>query len=397
MALRLGFHYHVPMLRRADGLYTPGYQGRFLDSLAAHCDRLICFMHAPLPSEMEIMDYRIRAPNCELVNIGLHASVPRRTLSSPAVIRAIRQRQADLDVMLVRGPSPLLPMVAWAARPKPVALLLVADYLAGVDELPQPWWRKELIRIWAWGNSWAQMQVAKQALTFVNSRLLYEQLHHRIPHIVETRTTTLSESDFFFREDTCQAPPYRLLYTGRISVSKGLVDIVEALAMVVAQGMDVILDLVGPLEPGDPCLEEIYQMAEARGVRDRVQYHGYRPVGPALFEFYRRADIFVIASRSSFEGFPRVIWEAMAHSLPVVATRVGSIPLFLVHERDAILVPPHSPEDLANAIARTIRDSGLRKLLIGSGMQLARMNTLEARAEELMSRIQDYLDHNAMG
>jgi len=135
----------------------------------------------------------------------------------------------------------------------------------------------------------------------------------------------------------------------------------------------------------------------APGVQGTVTVATARPVGPALFEFYRRADIFVIASRSSFEGFPRVIWEAMAHNLPVVATRVGSIPLFLVHERDAILVPPHSPADLANAIARTIRDSGLRKLLIGSGMQLARMNTLEARAEELMSRIQDYLDHNAMG
>ncbi len=42
----------------------------------------------------------------------------------------------------------------------------------------------------------------------------------------------------------------------------------------------------------------------------------------------KKADIYVIASRSS-EGFPRTIWEAMAHCLPVVATKVGSIPAFI--------------------------------------------------------------------
>ncbi len=31
------------------------------------------------------------------------------------------------------------------------------DYLAGIDDLPQPRWRKELIRLWAWVNTWAAM------------------------------------------------------------------------------------------------------------------------------------------------------------------------------------------------------------------------------------------------
>lgn len=41
MTLRLGFHYHIPMARGADGrLRTPGYQGRFLDSLALAAARI---------------------------------------------------------------------------------------------------------------------------------------------------------------------------------------------------------------------------------------------------------------------------------------------------------------------------------------------------------------------
>lgn len=394
MSLRLGFHYHVPMEQRTDGLYTPGYQGRFLDSLAPHCERLICFMHSPLPAERDILDYRIQSPNCEFVDIGPHVSVPRRTLSSPLVIRQVRSRREEFDVILIRGPSPLLPVMAWAVSPKPVALLLVGDYLAGINDLPQPWWRKELIRLWALSNSWAQLRVAKRALTFVNSRLLYQQLQGKIPHLIETRTTTLSESDFFFREDACQAPPYRLLYTGRISVTKGLVDIVEALAILVSRGIDVIFDLAGPLEPGDPGLDEVYAAAESRGVRERVHYHGYRPVGPELFELYRQADIFVIASRSSFEGFPRVIWEAMAHSLPVIATRVGAIPHYLIAGESAMLISPRSPEQLADSIIQLIMNPQLRQTLIRSGRTLAQANTLEARSIELIHHLKEYARHD---
>ncbi|MGQ9517897.1 MAG: glycosyltransferase family 4 protein [Anaerolineae bacterium] len=388
MGIRIGFHYHIPMLRRPDGLYTPGYLGRFLDSLAKHCEHLVCFMHSPLPDEENIMDYRLLSSNLEYVDIGPHTSVPRRTLAVGNVIQQVRGHRADLDVMLIRGPSPLLPFIAWAVRPVPTALLLVGDYLAGIDDLPQPWWRKELIRLWSYANFLGQMRVAKRSLTFVNSRLLYDQLKDRIPHLVETRTTTLNETDFYYREDTCQHPPYRLLYTGRISVSKGLTDVVEALAVVVGDGIDAVFEMAGPLEPNDPAMEEVFTTAERLRIRDRVRYHGYKPVGPELFELYKQADIFVIASRSS-EGFPRVIWEAMAHSLPVVATRVGSIPHLLASS--ALLVAPGQPEELAQAIADLLRRPSLRREQIRRGVTLARRKTLELQISGMISAIQGYI------
>src|SRR5690606_7159822 len=122
----------------------------------------------------------------------------------------------QLDVFLIRGPSPLLPFMARAVGGLPTALLLVGDYLAGIDDLPQPRWRKEAIRLWSLWNAYQQKRIARNSLTFVNSRKLYKELQQEIPNLVETRTTTLDDSSFFVRSDTCVSPPYRLLYTGRM-------------------------------------------------------------------------------------------------------------------------------------------------------------------------------------
>lgn len=389
--MRLGFHYHIPMMVNNQGqLCTPGYLGRFLDSMAAHCESLACFMHSPQPDERTQMDYAIQSPNIRWVDIGPHVSIPQRMLKSRKICEPLKKQRDTLDAMLIRGPSPLLPAVAKASGNVPVALLLVGDYLAGINDLPQPRWRKEAIRAWSYWNYRQQLAVAKKSLTFVNSHKLYEQFRPHVPHLYETRTTTLNANDFFEREDTCRARPIHLLYTGRMDRAKGLFHMVEAVATLVEQGEDIVLDLVGWPQKGDPVLEELSALAQRRRISERVIYHGFKPVGPELFQHYKNADIYVIASTSS-EGFPRTIWEALAHSLPVVATRVGSIPLFLENNTSVALADPGSFTALADVLQRVIRSADLRRTLISNGYRLARENTLEARAAEIVAALQDWL------
>jgi glycosyltransferase involved in cell wall biosynthesis len=290
--------------------------------------------------------------------------------------------------MLIRGPSPLLPSVAVAAASLPTALLLVGDYVAGVDSLPQPWWRRELIRSWSKWNQRKERRVARRSLTFVNSRKLYNELRPRVPNLIETRTTTLSASDFTQREDTCAQRPIRLLYTGRMDCGKGLLEIAEALGQLLSQGEDVILDLVGWPVQGDDILQQIRDLAATRGYGGRVTYRGHRALGPELFAFYKQADIYIIASKSS-EGFPRTIWEAMAHCVPVIATRVGSIPDFAAPA--AMLVDPCSVSGLVEAVRKVIGNPALRQNMIKRGLELARAQTLERHVPQMVAGIQSWV------
>lgn len=365
----------------------PGYLGRFIDSLAASCDQVICFLHSPRPDEIGLMDYRILSGNVRLVDIGPHASVIKRTANSKTYTVFLKRHTADMDVLLVRGPSPLLPAMV-TASPVPTALLLVGDYVTGVNDLPQPRWRKEAIRLWSYWNKWGQNRAASHSLTFVNSRVLYNELNGKASNLQEIRTTTLTEDDFFLRTDTCQSKPCRLLYVGRMDRSKGLLQMVEAVSLLTERGEEVTLDLVGWSMRGDPILEEIQALAIEKNIADRIHDLGSRPLGPELFKCYQQADIFVIASFS--EGFPRVIWEAMAHSLPVVATKVGSIPDFISNAAE--LVEPRDVHAIANAIQHLMHDSGRRQNLIVMGRALAMENTLRNRSQEMIRELIAYVD-----
>lgn len=388
--MHLGFHYHSPAEQRSDGIWMPGYLGRFVDGLAAQCEHLVCFQHTPRPSQQPQLDYRVDSENVELIDIGRHVSVPRRVLGSRRFTIALEQRRRDLDCLLVRGPSPLLPAFVRAAGELPTALLLVGSYVDGVEGLPQPRWRKELIRWWFLYNKWGQDCAVRRSLTFVNSRKLFNEMENWAPFLVETRTTTLNQGDLFVREDTCLNRSVHLLYAGRLDRGKGLEEIVEALAALVREGRDLVLDLVGWADAGSSIVEELLERAERGDVADRVLYHGRAALGPELFGHYRNADVFVIASQFSFEGFPRTIWEAMAHSVPVVATRVGSIPHYAGEAVE--LAEPRNQTDLARALRRVLDDGELRRRMIAEGHRLARQNTLEVRCREMLDAIREWVE-----
>ena len=139
---------------------------------------------------------------------GLHESVPRRLLSTRRYVKILQREVESLDVLLLRGPSPLLPALADAISSFPTVLLLVGDAGAGVSDLAQPFWRKLAIRfLWQW-NRHGQDRVARRTLTFVNSRKLFDELRPRVPDLIETRTTTLTASDFFHKRRYLPVPAF---------------------------------------------------------------------------------------------------------------------------------------------------------------------------------------------
>jgi glycosyltransferase involved in cell wall biosynthesis len=167
---------------------------------------------------------------------------------------------------------------------------------------------------------------------------------------------------------------------------------IEMMVQLKQNEVDARLHLVGWEEDTNKPVEiQCIKLAEEKGVDEIVLFHGKKKIGPELDAMYRMADIFLIPSYH--EGFPRVIWEAMANSLPVIATKVGAIPFTLKDQEDALLIAPQDSDQLTAAVLQLISSASLRKQLIKSGYQLASQNTLENQTATMLNIISTYLNN----
>lgn len=120
------------------------------------------------------------------------------------------------------------------------------------------------------------------------------------------------------------------------------VDVLIAAAPKILQRYpDVEFYLVGD----GPCRTSLMEMARTAGVLSNVTFMGHRDDVPAILS---KSDLFVLPSQS--EASPNVVLEAMAASLPVVASKVGGIPELVEDGVNGHLVPPGNPDRLAAAL-----------------------------------------------
>ena len=389
--MRLGFHYHIPACMIEGQIYTASYLGLFIDSLAVHFEQLVLFLHSPRKDEMPQMDYAIVSQNVVLVPLMEHLSIPKRLLRGKSVARKVAEaaREQRIDVLLMRAPTPLLPFIATATKTIcKQALLVVGDMRDHVQNLNQPWWRAPLVRRYIFWNEGRQEQLAKSMLVLTNSAIFQERYARIALKSVLVRTTTLSRANFFERKQLDAGKPFKLLYAGRIEVGKGLLLIAEAVTRLNLDSIDCQWDIVGWSEQGDDTQARIQSIFDQAGQGGRVVFHGKQKAGEALFAFYRKADAYVMASLLS-EGFPRTIWEAMANSAPVIATPVGSIPHYLKHGENALLVKPDA-SDIADKIRELVERPDLRRKLIHNGFMLAEESTLEFQSAKMAGEIKAF-------
>jgi glycosyltransferase involved in cell wall biosynthesis len=138
-----------------------------------------------------------------------------------------------------------------------------------------------------------------------------------------------------------EAEPPEVLYAGRLSPEKGVLELVEA-----ARGMNLVVAGDGPLRKHVP------------------QARGFVPPDE-LGRLYARAA--VVACPSHREGFGVACLEAMAHGRPVVASAVGGLLDLVVDGETGIHVPPGDVSALRSALERLLGDPELRRQMGEAG------------------------------
>jgi glycosyltransferase involved in cell wall biosynthesis len=191
------------------------------------------------------------------------------------------------------------------------------------------------------------------------------------------------------RDDPWPGTPGRLdlAWAGRLVDGKGLDELLAAIALLAGRApggsgpaLDVRLTVIG----AGPAQERLVDIAATIGIADRVEWAGYLADRPSYLAALAAADAFVFPSPA--EGFPKVVLDAMAVGLPVVARPSGSLAQLGPGRLE--LIPAMDPAAIADAILRLTTTPDRAASLRAAGRAFAVAHTRRAEAARLVGRWQ---------
>ncbi len=138
-----------------------------------------------------------------------------------------------------------------------------------------------------------------------------------------------------------------VLFVGRISAHKGIVDLIDAFAIARRDRPHLRLIVAGdPEDPIDPYRAQI----ERLGIAASTQLHPRFVSEQFKSTLYAAADVAVMPHRESSQSGMGL--EALAVAKPIVATRAGGLAELVDEEVNGYTVPVSDPEALARALTR---------------------------------------------
>ncbi|HEX2912502.1 MAG TPA: glycosyltransferase family 4 protein [Chloroflexia bacterium] len=257
----------------------------------------------------------------------LHRAI---VVSNPDVVISFMDRQNVLTLLATRGLK--LPVVVCEhTEPGRAALSKI--------------WQK--LRFWTYPVSSAVVVLTDTAQNFFPANI-------RKKTFVIPNPAILPDSFEVSKQVSENSSP-KIVAMGRLIPLKGFDFLIKAFSSISSQHPDWTLEIWGEGAERSSLEALIKQF----GIESQVFLRGFtsRPL-----EVLKQADFLVLSSH--YEGFPTVIWEAMACGLPVVSFDCPSGPGAIIRDGvDGILVPNGNVEALAEAMSNLMYSEAERRRL----------------------------------
>ncbi|MFB3888910.1 MAG: glycosyltransferase family 4 protein [Candidatus Bathyarchaeia archaeon] len=164
---------------------------------------------------------------------------------------------------------------------------------------------------------------------------------------------------------TAGNPDKTVIYVGTLTHRKGLLDLLDAMKILLNDEPDANLLLIGK----GPLYQTMLQRISRLRIGKNVHMLG-AVTHDALSSYYSAASVFVLPSY--YEGLPTVALEAMSCGLPVVGTVARGIVDLVENDRTGKLVPTKSPTELAKSILYLLKHPDVGHKLGLEGQKLVR-------------------------
>lgn len=169
-----------------------------------------------------------------------------------------------------------------------------------------------------------------------------------------------------------------IISVGNVRRVKGFDVLVQAAARICAKDSRAKFLIVGGVAEPD-CFEDLQRQVRELGPKGRFRFAGE---SNSVGDYLAASDVFVLPSRS--EGFSNALIEAMAASLPCVATDVGGNSEAVEDGVSGFIIPSQDADTLADRVGRLIQDPELANRMGRAGRKrLEEKFTLDAMMKQL--------------
>ena len=133
-------------------------------------------------------------------------------------------------------------------------------------------------------------------------------------------------------------------YAGRISIDKGIMELLGAIKILHEQGKNVELHMCGSVS--EDTLSQIDEYIKSNHMENYVKNLGFKK---DVNQFYRSIDCLVVPSKIK-EAFGLVICESMYCNTPVITSTSGAQEEIITHGENGLLLDTVADMTIANAI-----------------------------------------------
>ncbi len=172
---------------------------------------------------------------------------------------------------------------------------------------------------------------------------------------------------------------------GRIHPQKGHEFLIQVVEKLLVEHQSLIFLIIGE----GYLKNEFILKVKSLNLSKNILFLGEREDIPELLSCM---DIFVLPSIR--EGFPNTILEAMASSLPVVATDVGGVRELIIANETGFIVPPADIPALYESLSKLIKDKDLRVQMGNAGFERVKEFSIEKMAKETEDLYQELIKKN---
>jgi glycosyltransferase involved in cell wall biosynthesis len=237
-------------------------------------------------------------------------------------------------------------------------------------------------------SSVLQLLIAFTPLTFVVGDRLYARYAH-IGNVKKIYASWIRKNRIISPvnlrrkvQGTLKRLNLRIVFAAGLFPKKRPDIAIEVAAIVHKKGIPFKLDIYGAGPMQKELLDSIkfYNLSGIVALKGTVDYSNFHRV-------LARYDILLLPNLSGEQ--PRVLFDAMANGVLVIASDIVSLSGIIKNNENGILCDPGSPDTFASAIERLYINTGDLEPLLCNGMLTARKNTIDSMHEERRSIIQE--------